>query len=279
MKRAREIRERIDNVGQIEGVVRALQALAVAHRREAERHLDAIRTHAATIAEALATVLEGGGGQMAEPESDLRGLMVVVGAAQGFGGSYADDIAEAAVTVADAREDLMIIGHRTADALAARGISPVWSADMAAHAADLPSLASRVADAAFGLLAAGRHDRMAIVNAALSSGASGPSAPQRRTLVPFDFSRFPNRAAGTPPLVTLPRAALLAGLVREYVFTELCEALAFGFAAENEARAAAMSRAQSNIRRIADDLGRDWRRARQDGMTDEITELSQRRRQ
>lgn len=47
-----------------------------------------------------------------------------------------------------------------------------------------------------------------------------------------------------------------------------------GFAAENAARAAAMSRAQSNVRQIAAELQGSFQRARQEQMTTEIIELS-----
>ena len=47
-----------------------------------------------------------------------------------------------------------------------------------------------------------------------------------------------------------------------------------GFAAENAARAEAMARAQSNVRRIATDLRADYQRARQEQMTTEIIELT-----
>ena len=273
MKRAADIRDRIDNIRQIEAVVAALRALAVAHRREAERHLTAIRTHAQTISAALADTLGSDGPPPQDAGAPGRGLLVVVGAAQGFGGAYGDRIAEAARAAPD-DEDLMVIGHRTMETLEAQGVRALWSADMAAHAADMPALASQLADAAFAHLAGSGHGRLAILHAAPSAaGAAEPALPARRTLVPFDFARFPPTDA-PPPLTTLPRVPLIAALVREYVFTELCEAVALGFAAENEARAAAMARAQSNIRRIEDDLGRAWRRARQEGMTEEIVDLA-----
>ncbi len=141
---------------------------------------------------------------------------------------------------------------------------------MAPHAAEIPALASRIVDAAFALIARASHDRVGIVFAdALPDG----TRLVQRSLVPFDFSRFPP-AGGHPPLTTLARDELLAGLAEEYVFTEVCEALMLGFAAESAARAAAMARAQTNVRRISTDLARDFRQARQEQMTTEIIELS-----
>ncbi len=47
-----------------------------------------------------------------------------------------------------------------------------------------------------------------------------------------------------------------------------------GFAAENAAGAAAMNRAQTNVKRIATELQAAFQRARQEQMTTEIIELT-----
>ena len=75
-------------------------------------------------------------------------------------------------------------------------------------------------------------------------------------------------------LTTLDPAPLVAALVEEYVFTELCDALMLGFAAENAARAAAMARARSNVREREAELEDAFRRARQEQMTTEIIEVT-----
>ena len=72
----------------------------------------------------------------------------------------------------------------------------------------------------------------------------------------------------------MPAGALVQDLVEEYIFTELCEAPMVGFAAEDAARAAAMSRAQTNVKRIATDLPGQFQRSRQEQMTTEVIELS-----
>jgi len=171
----------------------------------------------------------------------------------------------------------MVVGHRTLQTLTAEAApdTVVWSADMAPHMAEIPALASRTVDAALSLVARGSHDRIAILFA--------DAEPQgqrliRRTLVPFDFGRFPPHP-GSRPQTTLARPELLAALAEEYVFAEVCEALVLGFASESAARAAAMGRAQTNVRRISGDLTRQFNQARQEQMTTEIIELSTNRRE
>ncbi len=270
MKRAEDIEARLDNIRQIEGIVGALRAIAAAHQQEARRHLEAVRAHEATVAGALARAL----GELPAPAARTggRSLLIVVGAAQGFSGEYGERIARAALEHGVPDRDLIVVGSRTIQALADRAGSGdvVWSTEMAPHTAEIPALASRIVDAAFALIARASHDRVGIIFA--DAQAEGIRLV-RRQLVPFDFSRFPpthNHA----PLTTQTRDALLLALAEEYAFTEVCEALMLGFAAESAARAAAMARAQTNVRRITADLSRDFRQARQEQMTTEIIELT-----
>jgi F-type H+-transporting ATPase subunit gamma len=270
MTRPADVKARLENIGQIEAIVSTLRALAVAHRQEAARHLDAIRAYEATIAGALADALAADG--RPETASGRGGsLLIVVGAAQGFGGAFGDRLAEAALAVpAEERRELIVIGRRTLETLEARGATASWSADAPAHVADAPDLASRLTDEVVGRIARSGAARVSVLHA--EPDADG-APPTRRSLTPFDFSRF-RKAVARRPLTTLPRDALLAALVDEYLFTEICDTLMLAFAAENEARAEAMARAQQNVKRIRADLAAEWRRARQEQTTTEIVEVA-----
>ena len=63
-------------------------------------------------------------------------------------------------------------------------------------------------------------------------------------------------------------------LAEEYVFAEVCEALALSFAAENQARIRAMTAAQQHVAEILDLLNARARQLRQEEITNEIIELS-----
>ncbi|ALG89962.1 MULTISPECIES: F0F1 ATP synthase subunit gamma [Actibacterium] len=269
MTRPEEIRDRMANIREIESIVSTLRALAVAHQLEARAHLEAIRAHEAIVAQALSAVLSGADAGGPKPTGE-PGLTIVVGAAQGFSGAFGERMADAAMAEVAGGAELMVIGGRTLSAIVERGQIPVWSTEMAPHALEVPALASRLSDILFERLG---KTSGAPVTLLFADPATADPAPIRRTLFPFDFSRFPP-LHGSPPLTTLSASALVSALVEEYVFAELCEALMLGFSAENAARAAAMSRAQSNVKRIATDLKVAFQRARQEQMTTEIIELS-----
>lgn len=267
MTRPDEVRDRLANIGEIGSVISTLQALAAAHQREAQGHLAAIRAQEAAVGSALSSALALAGAAPGAPDPGL-GLAIVIGAAQGFSGPYGERLAEAGLRLAAAGSALMAVGGRTVGVLRDRGAAPGWSAEMAAHVPEIPALAGRLADALFDRLLAepALHVRL------LHGDPHSPGQVLERQLFPFDFARFPaNR--GPEPMTTLPAAELLAALMEEYVFTELCEGLMLGFAAENAARAEAMARAQTSVKRISTDLRREWQQARQEQMTTEILEL------
>jgi F-type H+-transporting ATPase subunit gamma len=131
---------------------------------------------------------------------------------------------------------------------------------MAAHADEIPALATRVGDLLYALLD-GDTRSVSIVHA--RPGHSAETRIADRNLLPFDFGRFAPSGSRQPPLFNLPPARLLTRLSEEYVFAELCEALMLSYAAENEARMRAMIAARGNVEQRLDTLTADARRLRQ----------------
>ena len=95
MNKTKQINDRLVNVREIETIVSTLRALAVAHQLEARTHLDAIHAHEASVAAALSTALSMLPAATAKP-AEQRGMAIVIGAAQGFSGTFAERIADAA---------------------------------------------------------------------------------------------------------------------------------------------------------------------------------------
>jgi F-type H+-transporting ATPase subunit gamma len=102
----------------------------------------------------------------------------------------------------------------------------------------------------------------------------GKPGIEMKQLLPFDFSRFAHAAGMQRPMFNVPPGQLLEDLVEEYVFTELCQAIILAFAAENDARMRAMTRARTNVDQIRQDLKLELNQSRQEQTTTEIIELS-----
>lgn len=266
-QRPEDLQRRLAGLEQIGQVTGALRAIASGQSSAARGAMAAVSAHAQVVATALSTAAT-----LAEPRhgaghgpDDGPGLLLVIGAAQGFSGAYPTRIAEAAKTAHQSGGGLVVIGHRTLAALNEAGLPVLWSADLAAHPESVPELASQISDALMSLLV----DHPGPIRAVL--GSLTPAAPPEiRRLFPPEVT-----ASGqVPPLLTLPPVELLRGLLHEALFAAIALALMQGLAAEAQARMQAMARARSHLDERRTALQSDWQQARQDQMTTEMIELA-----
>ncbi|MCB2046927.1 MAG: F0F1 ATP synthase subunit gamma [Novosphingobium sp.] len=274
-ERLSEIEERIDSVGQLSSVVGAIRGIAAARLREGQDRLDGVRAYAEAVAvaigEALA-LLPQARAPAVDDSPEGSGLIIALCSEQGFVGAYNSRVLDAAGALANAAgTKLFVIGDHGLAVTNERGLDVAWSAPMAVHADETTELANRLADLLYDEV--GRGARSAtIVHAAPATAGEPPIV--ERSLIPFDFDRFPAARLAEPPLLTLPPEDLLAQLAEEYVFAELCEACVIAFAAENEARMRAMISAHENVASRLDDLKASARRRRQEEITSEVVELA-----
>ncbi len=269
-ERLADISRRVHNVRQLEAVVTAMRGIAASRAQQSRALLTPVRTHAGVIAGAIAEALA------LLPSPAPRGaapgtpsLLVLFAAEQGFAGAFNDLMLDAAMPVAG---ELFLIGSRGAVLAEERGLKPAWQTAMAPHVDGVLSLAERIAAALYERLPATRPARVEMLFPVWTAGRG--LAVQRRSLLPLDLARFARPPRRTRPLTTLPAGRLLEQLAEEYVYAELCEAALSAFAAENEARVAAMVAAKANIGRILEGLVARERAVRQEEITAEVVELA-----
>jgi F-type H+-transporting ATPase subunit gamma len=277
-ERLSDIAARLDTVKQLSAVITAMRGIAVARTREAQAHLDSIRSYAGTVAEAIGASLQF----VPEPEraagpKPLPGKHGVIAlcSEQGFVGTFNERVLDVTSRLMaagpDERTALLLVGDRGLMLARERGVEPAWTAAMIAHAGQASSLAGRIVEELYSRLEADHVTRVTIVHTV--PGAPAPGTVVEKVLVPFDFARFPvsKRAA---PLIGLPPQVLVAKLAEEYVFAELCEAVVLSYAAENEARMRAMISARTNVGKKRDALTARYRQLRQEDITRELIELA-----
>jgi F-type H+-transporting ATPase subunit gamma len=274
-ERLSQVEERIDSVGQLSSVVAAIRGIAAARLREGEQRLDGVRAYASAvgvaIGEALA-LLDNRDVSATEDSSTGKMLVIALCSEQGFAGAYNSRILDAAGRLINAQAaELFVVGDHGLMVAGERGLEVGWSVPMAVHVEETIDLANRLADALYDRVRSGVTGAM-IVHAAPAK--EGNQKIVEKSLIPFDFSRFPAANKDEPPLLTLPPKTLLAQLAEEYVFAELCEAAVLSFAAENEARMRAMISAHENVEKRLDELKADARRTRQEEITSEVVELA-----
>lgn len=273
--RLAEVGQHLGTTRELGVVIGAMRGIAAARVQEARQRLDGVRAYAQTlgaaIGEALALLPEP---QRPAPARDAPGqaLVLALCAEQGFVGTFNERVLDAAQALLGPGAQLWLLGERGGLGAGERGLAVDWSAPMAVHLDEVAGLAGRLAEALYARLGEGRARRVTLVH-----GQPGSTAALVRPLLPFDYSRFAVARRAQAPYVTLAPAQLVAGLADEYLFAELCEALVLSFAAENEARMQAMVAAQGNVEERRNELLAEFRRVRQDEITDEIIELSAQR--
>lgn len=271
MERLADITAKIDNVEKLDAVVTAIRGIAAARAQEARSLLVGVQSYARVVAGAIGEALRltpGGAGERTGPD---RPGEVVFGAEQGFAGAYSDRVLDAAAE-ALAGATILIVGTRGVAIAAERGIRPDWATAMASHVSRVPAVADRLAGALYERIEQYGLTRIGLTFARPAAG--GGFAVERQSLLPLDLGQFAASRTGDPPLTNLPPAVLIRELVDEYVYARLCAAATLAFAAENEARLAAMVAARTNVRETLSGLRNQASQARQGEVTEEVIALS-----
>ncbi|AOH87038.1 H(+)-transporting ATPase (plasmid) [Sphingomonas panacis] len=269
-----DVERRIGSVHQLDAVVNAMRGIAGARAQQSRQILPAIRTYAETAGRAIAQArrIHSAGPAM----EDHRGApgqpaLVLFGAEQGFAGAYPERVLDAAAAdFPDAH--VFLIGARSAALAGERGLATAWQASLPGRVAALPDVATLTLDALYDYLAAAGAVPVTMIYPFWKAGEGLKII--RRPLLPLDSEAFPASGSGPVPLANMPPADLLAKLVQEYVFAQLCEAAAEAFAAENEARMATMAAAKTHIDGKLAALQLEERLTRQSEITAEVVELA-----
>ncbi len=267
-ERLADVSARIDGIRQLDAVVNAMTGIAAARARQAREQLAAVDGYAATIAAAMGRVAGAVGAGAPDGAAAAPRALLVFCAEQGFAGAFSERVLDA-VACGGEGALLFLVGTRGQAIAAARGLAPTWSAAMPSHSPGVPKLADRIVQALYLRVGTGEVDR---IEAAFSVWDHGRVTVERRLLLPVDLAALPP-ARGNAPLMNLPPAALLESLTTDYLHALICNAALHAFAAENEARMAAMSAARRQIEHELAALQATERRVRQEAITAEIIEL------
>lgn len=269
-----DVERRISSVHQLDAVVNAMRGIAGARAQQSRQILPAIRAYAKTAGRAIAQARRlpaPGPAAGHRAVQSRKPVIVLFGAEQGFAGAYPERVLDAAADDFQLAH-ILLIGSRTTALAAERGQAVAWQATLPSRVSALPDLATAIVS--------GLSDYVLDTGAAAVTLIFPVWVPsrgleiRRRSLLPLDPDAFPSDDKDPAPLANLPAADLLARLVQEYVFAQLCEAAAEAFAAENEARMATMAAAKSHIEVKLADLQLEQRITRQSEITAEVVELA-----
>lgn len=276
-ERLADITKRIASVQELDAVIAAMRGIAASRAQLCRIRLPAVLAYETVIAEAIAAALRFVP-DAAEPASvslHAGHALVVFGAEQGFAGAFTERVLAEASDMLEAAE-LLLLGSRAAIVAEEHGLPIAWHSAMPSHPDAVAATADRISEVLYERIGDSAIGRVSLVFPIWTPG--GNLKVEIRALLPFDFGRLVTNDSTVqktqPPLLTLPPPLLLARLVEEYVFAELCAAALEAITAENEARIAAMLGASRNVDRMSTELHSLERRTRQDEITAEVAELA-----
>lgn len=271
-ERLADIVTQIQNVRQLEAVVTAMRGIAASRAQQGRSLLAGIEAYAGVISDAIGQalgLLPASEQVPSKPRAVKRGLILFC-AEQGFAGLFSERILDAVAHDLNGAT-IFLVGTRGLAVAKERGVEPAWSTSMATHIDAIADFANRLTDALYDHVATGAIEQADIL---FARSVPGSIEVQRHSLLPLDLTRFTRPAQNLPPLVTLAPWRLLEHLAAEYVYAELCQAAMHAFAAENEARMAAMASAKTNIASKLAGLSLREHQLRQEQITTEIIELA-----
>ncbi len=267
-----DIQGHIASMGELQDIVSAMRSLAGMRVQEAQRALPGIRQYADSMAEAIGAALMLVARQ--EPAARIgQGIraLILCAAEHGFVAGFNERLVEAAEAELKPHDLLFVLGSRGAALALERGRQAAWARPMATRLNGVPDTVNQLTKELFARVARGQISRVEVLFSRYRQG--GPSAIERRLLLPLDTASIAASGPRQAPLHNLEPGALFEKLAAEYVFALLTEAAVESIASENAARFAAMEAACDNVSKKLEQLQQDSRQARQTEITTELLDL------
>jgi F-type H+-transporting ATPase subunit gamma len=278
MAKGRELKGRIKSVENTRKITRTMEMVATSKMKRAQDRVTAARPYARALADVIAGLYSP---ELAErfpllrqPPQVKRAALILLTSNRGLAGAFnANLIREARNTIRDLESrgvavDLHIVGRkglgffRYMGRAIASSRTDIGDRPTAEHAAELVD----------GLMADfidGRLDAVYVVYAHFRSALSTPPTSER--ILPVTP---PERKGAQPNYILLPSAEeILSALLPSYVRNAVYRALVETAAGEQGARRTAMKNATDNASDMLTVLRRNFNRARQAQITQEIAEI------
>lgn len=273
--------KRIATTEDLQSIVSTMKSLAAVSIRQYEQAVAALRDYARTIELGLEVVLGHERPAMAKAEAAAAPptLAIVFGSDHGLCGRFNHEIVrftQAELEAAPGGRHYLVAGARPAAILEASGetVEETWL--LPGAVGGLRQTAHRILGAIDAHRARESGVRVRLFYNRRRSGST--ATPASLQLLPLDqawLAGLADRRWQGPslPTFTMPAQDLLAALVRQHLFIGLFRAGAESAASEHATRLAAMQAAERNIEERLEEMNADYRRKRQDSITEELLDL------
>jgi len=284
METLESLRKSVDATRDMQSIVRTMKALAAVSIRQYERALASLSDYDGAIALGLQVVLEHTkeSAPRRRREQSRHVGAIVFGSDQGLCGRFNDQVTDFALRAmekfraAPDSQRLLAVGSRAQFSLEQRG-------QHVQAGVQVPGSAAGIAGCVRSILLvveewrarADITDVVLFYNAHRGDAARGPASLH---LLPVNTERIRDRRRADWPSRSLPtysmaQPALLAALVRQYLFVSVFRACAQSLASEHASRLESMQLAEKNIENHLGELEAAYRQRRQEEITVELLDV------
>jgi F-type H+-transporting ATPase subunit gamma len=278
MATMRQIRSRIRVAKNIQQITKAMKMVAAARLKRAQDRVTAARPYAEKMREVMGSLAGAAGASVDHPllarrEVANTGILVLT-ADRGLAGAYNTSVIRAAADLAKQYDPvalkMYIVGKKGNLFFRRRGFNVVETLSVNTNAVSFGEAAA-IAQVVKTAFEKGEIDELYIVYTKFLSALT-----QRPTVLKLLPIETPETKEGGPSLdyIFEPEPAKLLGeLLPRYVITQIYQSVLESVASEHGARMTSMSSATDNAGKMISTLTLSLNRARQAGITKEISEI------
>ena len=274
--------KKISTAGDLEGVVRAMKALAVSSIGQYEKSVQALGDYNRTVELGIALCLRKRGPPpfvpaKAHPDRDTVGA-VVFGSDQGLVGRFNEVIVEFAKSTLGGlpgkTRKIWAVGERAHALMADTGLTQAGTLAVPSSVGAITPLIGQVLIEVEQAIEKGEIVDFYLFHNRPKLGSS--YEPVDKRLLPLDHawqSKIATVPWPTKSVAEVIEGPALPAFIRGYIFVSLFQACAESLAAENASRLAAMQRAEKSIDDMLVDLNRKFHRMRQELIDEELFDV------
>ena len=286
------LRHTLATVEELRSIVRTMKALAAVSIHQYDRAVSALVDYDRAVRQGLAVVLREQSAEnrtqgmiLPDEASDLVSVasvppaigVVAFGSDHGLCGRFNEVLAEyVAIALRDRAESqrqVLAVGIRQAAALEEQGLAVKQSFYKTSAASAIQQTVRQLLPMLEQWREAGVVEILLFHHRHRGANSHEPTWVR---LLPLDFEALNREApssAHSLPGYDIDRAALLAALLREWLFVELFRACAESLASEHASRLLAMQAAERNIADRLTELNAVYRQQRQEAITAELLDV------
>ena len=271
------LRQNLDSLDDLAGIVRTMKTLAAVSIRQYERAAQALADYQSDVQLALAELLRQTQWPTTPNLSGHEYAVIALGSDRGLCGRFNESLAEVlqqwrAQHSAHHSPALYVMGERLANVLQAQG----WAVQGVLNTPNTPTSVGSSALALLQVLLQWQDTGIEQVCLFYNQHNGGQAyQAQQQTLLPPDLGAWQHHAWPTPqiPGHAIPASELLTALVQELLLISLQHACVASLASEHTSRLMAMQAAQRNLEERQGEVLALFRQTRQQAITEELLDV------